>query len=143
MDWKKEIEIGQQLTRDRKFEEAADKYKEILAASEEEPSVHFWAMKHLADIIGFLYAKDYLAAIDLYQNIINEYEGEDGLYEWCQVDMAKCYLLAGISMLESYENMTEFLEPLNEDMAKYIEKIQEQKEDFIVARAESIYKARL
>ena len=72
-----------------------------------------------------------------------EYEEEDGLYEWCQVDMAKSYLLAGMDMFEAYENMTDLLAPLNEQMAEYVEKMHEKREDFLTERAEAIYKNRL
>ena len=143
MDWKKMFEEGQQYVRDRRYEEAANIYKEIIENSQEEPKVHYWAIKHFADIIGFHYMKDYFRAIDLYQRIINEYEGEDGLYEWCQVDMAKTYLLCGKEMFESYENMVDLLEPFDEHMAEYIEKVTEMREDFITDRAEIIYKSRL
>lgn len=143
MDWKSEINEGQDLVRSRKYDEAAAKYKEIIEGSESEPTVQYWAMKHFADLIGFIYLKDYLRAIDLYQRIINEYEEEDGLYEWCQVDMAKSYVLAGMAMFESYENMLDMLEPLNEDMSEYISSMNEKKEDFITERAEAIYKSRM
>lgn len=143
MDWKNEIELGQQLVRDRKYEEAAIKYKEIIEATEDEPTVQYWSMKHFADLVGFVYMKDYLRAIDLYQRIINEYEEEDGLYEWCQVDMAKSYLLAGMGMFEAYENMTDLLAPINDQMAEYVENMHEKREDFLTERAEAIYKNRL
>lgn len=143
MEWKKEIELGQQLTRERKYEDAAMKYKSILEEAEHEPQIYYWAMKHFADLVGFIYKKDYFRAIDLYQRIINEYEGEDGLYEWCQVDMAKSYLNAGTDMIEAYENMTDMLTPLDKNMEEYIEKLEETREDFLTNRAEAIYKSRL
>ncbi|MBN2794831.1 MAG: hypothetical protein JXR88_05460 [Clostridia bacterium] len=143
MDWKLEIEKGQKLTQERNFELAIEQYKLILEGSEDEPKVYYWAMKHFADLIGFLYGRDYLRANDLYQEIINNYEEEDGLYEWCQVDMAKSYLLAGMDMFETFENMTEFLEPINPEMGEYVQKMMEKREDFITERAEVIYKARL
>jgi len=143
MDWKKEIEAGQQLTRDRRYEEAAAKYKEILEGSEDQPTIYYWALKHFADLAGFICFKDYFRAIDMYQKIINEYEGEDGLYEWCQVDMAKTYLLSGIEMLEGYDNVMDMLEPIDNQMAEYIEKMKERRDDFFTDRAEVIYKARM
>lgn len=143
MDWKVEMEEAQRLAHDRRFEQAVEKYKLILEQAEHEPKVYYWALKQFADLVGFLYAKDYFHAIDLYQQIINEYDEEDGLYEWCQVDMAKTYLYIGMDMMESYESMTEFLEPINSDMASYIEKIKEKREDFLTERAEVIYKSRI
>lgn len=143
MDWKQAMEEAHQLTRDRRFDQAALKYKEIIEGTEDEPKYHYWAMKHFADIAGMLFMKDYFRAIDLYQRIINEHEEEDGLYEWCQVDMAKTYLLAGIEMFESYDNMIDMLEPLDDKMAEYIGKMKEKRDDFFTDHAEAIYKNRL
>ena len=143
MDWKKEFEEGQQLTRDRRYEEATEKYKAIIQGSEEEPKVYYWALKHFADLAGFIYFKDYFRAIDMYQKIINEYEEEDGLYEWCQVDMAKTYMMSGMEMFEGYDNVMDMLEPMDEQMAEYIEKMKEKRDDFFTDRAEIIYKKRL
>lgn len=143
MDWKQALEEGQQLTRDRHYDLAAEKYKEIIEGTEAEPKYHYWALKHFADLLGILYYKDYFRALDLYQRIINEYEGEDGLYEWCQIDMAKTYLLAGMDMFEGYDNIVSMLEPINDDMTEYLEKIKDKREDFFTEVAESIYKKRL
>ena len=143
MDWKKEFETGQQLVRDRKYEEAVTHYKTMIENSEEEHSVYYWALKHFADIVGPLHYKDHFRAIDIYQKIINEYEGEDGLYEWCQVDMAKTYLQCGMDMIENYDNLADMLTPLDDNMAEYIEKMNETREDFITQRAEVIYKSRM
>jgi len=143
MDWKQALEEGQQLTRDRRYDQAAEKYKEIIEGTEAEPRYHYWALKHFADLVGMIYYKDYFRALDLYQRIINEYEEEDGLYEWCQMDMAKTYLLAGMDMFEGYDNIMSMLEPINDDMADYMEKMKEQREDFFTDVAESIYKKRM
>ncbi|MCH4887341.1 hypothetical protein EZV73_07150 [Acidaminobacter sp. JC074] len=143
MDWKKELEEAHQLTRDRRFELAATKYKEIIEGSEGEPVYHYWAIKHFADIVGMLFMKDYFRAIDMYQKIINEYEEEDGLYEWCQVDMAKTYMLCGMEMFESYDNMMDMLEPIDNHMAEYIEGMKEKRDDYFTDRAEVIYKSRM
>lgn len=143
MDWKIEFEKGQQLVRDRKFDDAINHYKTMIENSEEELSVHYWALKHFADIVGPLYYKDYFQAIDIYQKIINEHEAEDGLYEWCQVDMAKTYLQCGMEMINNYDNMVDMLTPLDDQMVEYIENINETREDFITERAEIIYKNRL
>lgn len=143
MDWKQALEEGQQLTRDRRYDLAAEKYKEIIEGTEAEPRYHYWALKHFADLIGIIYYKDYFRAIDVYQRIINEYEEEDGLYEWCQMDMAKTYLLAGMDMFEGYDNIMSMLEPINDDMASYMNKMKEQREDFFTDVAESIYKKRM
>lgn len=143
MDWKQVMEEGHQLTRDRRFEQAVEKYKEVIENTDESSDYHYWAMKHFADIIGMLYLKDYFRAIDLYQRIINEYEGEDGLYEWCQVDMAKTYMLAGMDMFEGYDNMMDMLEPIDNNMAEYIAKMKEKRDDFFTDAAELIYKQRM
>ncbi len=143
MDWKQALEEGQQLTRDRKFEQAAEKYKEIIEGTEAEPKFHYWALKHFADLMGMLYYKDYFRALDVYQRIISEYEEEDGLYEWCQVDMAKTYLLAGMNMFDGYDNIMDLLEPMDEHMAEYIFKMKEKRDDFFTDTAEAIYKKRL
>lgn len=143
MDWKQAIEKARQLTRERQFELAAQQYKEIIEGTEDQPEYHYWAMKHFADIVGMLYMKDYFRAIDLYQRIINEYEGEDGLYEWCQVDMAKAYMLFGIEMMENYENMVDMLTSLDEPMTEYINEMKEKRDDFFTDRAEEIYKKRM
>ena len=73
MDLKTQIDKGQQLVRDRRYDEAATIYKEVLENSESDPTVHYWALKHFADLVGFIYVKDYTRAIDMYQKIINEY----------------------------------------------------------------------
>jgi tetratricopeptide (TPR) repeat protein len=143
MDWKQEIEKGQKLVQERRFDLAIEQYRTVLEGCQDEPKYYYWTLKHYADLIGFIYGKDYFRAIDMYQEIINNYEEEDGLYEWCQVDMAKSYLNAGMDMFEAFENMTEFLEPLNDQMSSYIATIMEAKEDFITERAEVIYKSRL
>ncbi len=143
MDRKQEFEKGQQLIRDRKYEDAINHYKEMIENSEEEPKVHYWALKHYADIVGPLCYKDYLRAIDIYQKIINEHEEEDGLYEWCQVDMAKSYLKCSMEMMNSYENMMDMLEPIDEHMSEFIMKMNEEREDFFTERAEAIYKTRM
>lgn len=143
MDWKQEIEKGQKLVQERRFDLAIEQYRTVLEGSQDEPKYYYWTLKHYADLIGFIYGKDYFRAIDMYQEIINNYEEEDGLYEWCQVDMAKSYLNAGMDMFEAFENMTEFLEPLNDQMSSYIATMMEAKDDFITERAEIIYKSRL
>lgn len=137
------FEEGQQLIRNRRFDEAAELYKELIENSEHDEKIHYWAIKHLADVVGFLRFKDYFKAIDLYQKIIMEYEGEDGLYEWCQVDMAKTYMLAGVEMFENYENMVDMLQPIDDAMGEYIYKMKEQRDDFFTERAEEIYKTRI
>lgn len=141
--WEKQMEEGQIFIRNRKYDEALKCFQEILETYEGQEKPYYWAMKHLADLSGYLYGKDYFSAIDLYQRIINEYEGEDGLYEYAQTDMAKTYLLCGIEMISTYEDMEAFIEPVNPEMREYILKIQEKKEDFIMERAEKIYKSRL
>lgn len=138
-----EFESGQQLVRDRKFDEAINHYKTMIEDSVEEPTVHYWALKHFADIVGPLFYKDYFKAIDIYQKIINEYDGDDGLYEWCQVDMAKTYLQCGMEMIENYDNLLDMLNPIDNQMLEYIRKINETREDFITQRAEVIYKSRM
>jgi hypothetical protein len=115
----------------------------MLETYENQEKPYYWAMKHLADLTGYIYGKDYFSAIDLYQKIINEYEGEDGLYEYAQADMAKTYLICGIEMISTYEDMETILEPMNPEMGAYINKMHELKEDFIMERAEKIYKSRL
>lgn len=143
MDWKKEIEIANDFTRNRQYDLAVQKYKEIIEGTEDEPQFHFWAMKHFADIVGYLHVKDFFRAIDIYQNIINEYEGEDGLYEWCQIDMAKTYMLAGMEMFEGYENMRDMLAITDDEMANYVENMKDKYEDYFTDRAEVIYKTRM
>lgn len=143
MDWKQEIEDGQQLTRDRRYEDAAAKYKTVLEGTEDQPKIYYWALKHFADLAGFIYFKDYFRAIDMYQKIINEYEGEDGLYEWCQTDMAKTYLMCGMQMFEGYDNIMDMLEPMNEQMVEYIDTMKEKRDDFFTDKAEVIYKSRM
>ena len=143
MDWKRELEEAHELTRDRRFELAAGKYKAIIEGTEDEPVYHYWALKHFADIAGMLFMKDYFRAIDIYQKIINEYEEEDGLYEWCQVDMAKTYMLCGMEMFESYDNMMDMLTPIDNHMAEYIGNMKEKRDDFFTDQAEVIYKSRM
>lgn len=143
MDWKNEFETGQQLIRDRKFEDAIAHYKNIIESSKEDLKVHYWALKEYADIVGYLYYKDYFGAIDIYQKVINEYEEEDGLYEMCQVEMSKTYLLCGMEMIESHENMIDLLTPYDGKMEDDIRIINEKREDFITGRAEMIYKSRM
>ncbi len=143
MDRKQEFETGQQLVRDRKYEEAVVHYKQMIETSEAEPDVHYWALKHVADIIGPLCYKDYSQAIDIYQRIINEHEGDDGLYEWCQVDMAKSYLQCSMEMMNSYENIMDMIEPMDDNMADFIRKMNEKREDFFTEGAEGVYKSRM
>ncbi len=143
MDWKKELEEAHELTRNRRFELAAGKYKAIIEGTEDKPVYHYWALKHFADIAGMLFMKDYFRAIDIYQKIINEYEEEDGLYEWCQVDMARTYMLCGMEMFESYDNMMDMLTPIDNHMAEYIGNMKEKRDDFFTDQAEVIYKSRM
>lgn len=143
MDLKSMFEEGQQLIRNRRFDEAAELYNKLIENSEHDEKIHYWSIKHLGDIVGFLHYKDYFRAVDLYQKVIMDYEGEDGLYEWCQVDMSKTYLLAGVEMFETFENMVDMLQPINDQMAEYIHKMNEKREDFLTTRAEEIYKKRM
>lgn len=139
--WEKQMEEGQIFIRNRKYDEALKCFQEILDRYEGQEKPYYWAMKHLADLTGYIYGKDYFSAIDLYQKIINEYEGEDGLYEYAQADMAKTYLMGGMDMISTYEDMESFLQPMNPEMNDYIGKIHEAKEDFIMERAEKYIKA--
>lgn len=141
--WESKMKEGQDYIRNRQFEEAVECFKSILETYEGQEKPYYWAMKHMADLTGFLYGKNYFAAIDIYQDIISNYEGEDGLYEWCQIDMAKTYLLSAIENMSTYEDMVGFLEPTDEAMAIQIEKLAEKREDFLMDRAEVIYKSRL
>lgn len=141
--WESKMKEGQELIGNRKYEQAAEVFKDIIDTHKDEEKPYNWALKHMADLNGFLYAKDYMTAIDLYQTIISNYEGDDGLYEWCQIDMAKTYLLASMDMMSTYEDMVGFLEPSDEKMAKHIENLAEKREDFLMDRAEQIYKSRL
>jgi hypothetical protein len=143
MDWKNEFDVAQDFVSNRQYDLAATKYKEIIEGTEGQDKYHYWALKHFADLLGFIYMKDYFQAIDLYQRIINEYEEEDGLYEWCQIDMARSYLNMSMELMASYENMEEFLEYDDPQMREHISKLKEKREDFITDRAESIYKGRM
>lgn len=141
--WEKQMEEGQVHIRNRNYDEAIHCFNAMLETYEGQEKPYYWAMKHLADLTGFIFMKDYFSAIDIYQNIISNYEGEDGLYEWCQIDMAKTYLLSAMDTMATYEDMASFLEPSDEKMAEEIAKVSEMREDFLMERAERIFKSRL
>jgi len=141
--WEEKMKEGQFLVQNRKYPEAIECFQSIMKDYEGLDKPYYWALKHLGDLNGFLYAKNYMAAIDIYQKIITDYEGEDGLYEWCQIDMAKTYLLNAMENMSTFEDMIGFLEPMDNETEKQIHMLKEKREDFLMERAEKIYKSRL
>ena len=57
--------------------------------------------------------------------------------------MAKTYMMSGMEMFEGYDNVMDMLEPMDEQMAEYIENMKEKRDDFFTDRAEIIYKKRM
>jgi len=144
MDWKARFKEGEQLVSDRRISEAIEHYKAILEDSEEDKKIYYWALKHLGDVIGYAGLKDYLQAIDIYQKIINEYEeDDDSLYNWCQVDIARAYIEAGLDMMDNFNNMLGILELEDSKMNVYLQKLINRRNEYIEREAEILYKERM
>ncbi|MFT9496428.1 hypothetical protein [Anaerosolibacter sp.] len=144
MDWNKLFREGEQLVSERKLAEAIEHYKGIMEQAGEAQKIYYWALKHLADVVGYMGLRDYFQAIDIYQKIINEYEAEDdSLYSWCQLDISRAYLEMGLEMMENFDSMREIVGLEDEEMENYFEKLIERRNDYIEREAEVIYKGRM
>ena len=145
MNWEERFKEGEQLVSDRRISEAMEHYKGILEeAGEDNKKIYFWAMKHLGDVLGYAGIKDYMQSIDIYQKIINEYEeADDTLYNWCQVDIARAYLEAGLEMIENFDSMMGIMELEDEKMQEYIQRLTNKRNDYIEREAEVLYKERM
>jgi tetratricopeptide (TPR) repeat protein len=144
MDWNKMFREGEQLVSERKVAEAIEHYKGIMEQAGEEQKIYYWALKHLADVVGYMGLRDYFQSIDIYQKIINEYEAEDDpLYNWCQLDISRAYLEMGLEMMENFDSMREIVGLEDEEMENYFEKLVERRNDYIEREAEVIYKGRM
>lgn len=127
-----------------RFDDAATTIKAILETNKENPQVYFWALKRFGDYIGYGYLKDYNQAIDIYQSIINDYDSEeDDLYEWCQLDIAKSYLLIGINAFQIFEEMTDIVEETGEERSDYFNQLVEKHQEYIEGKADEIQRARM
>lgn len=143
MDYTKRFEEAGSLVRNRQFEDAMESYKAIMDETEG-TDTHFWALKHFADLVGYIGFKDYYQSIDIYQKIISEYEGDDdNLYELTQLDVARAYLEMGFQMLENFESTIQIFEPQHESMIAYQQELIARRNQFIETEAETIFKARL
>ena len=144
MDWERRFKEGEQLVSDRRISEAMEHYKAILEDSGEDKKIYYWALKHLGDVIGYAGLRDYLQAIDLYQKIINEYEeDDDSLYNWCQVDIARAYIEAGLDMMDNFNNMLGILELEDSKMNAYLQKLINRRNEYIEREAEILYRERM
>jgi len=144
MNWEERFREGEQLVSDRRISEAIEHYKAILDDAEEDKKIYYWALKHLGDVVGYAGLKDYMQAIDIYQKIINEYEeDDDSLYNWCQIDIARAYLEAGLEMLDNFDNMMGIMELEDAKMNEYLQKLMSKRNDYIEREAEVLYKARM
>lgn len=143
MNWDERFREGEKLLSERNINGAIEHYQKMMEDSKDEPKIHYWALKHIGDAIGYAGAKDYMQSIDLYQKIINEYEGEDALYNWCQLDIAKAYLELGLEMMSNFDNMKEIIEIEDKNMNEYFEKLMDKRNQYIERAAEIIYKERM
>ncbi|MCT4595073.1 MAG: hypothetical protein N4A57_12510 [Anaeromicrobium sp.] len=143
MSWQQKFKEGEELIRVKDYNGAISHFNNMLGEYKDEPKVYYWSLKYLGDIIGHMTRKDFFQAIDLYQKIINEYEGEDKLYELCQIDIARSYLEVGFDMLNNFDSMTQMIEIEDDEIAQYFEKIMKKRNDYIERAAEAIYKERL
>ncbi len=143
MDYKERFGEAESLVRNRQFEAAMEAYKEIMEETEG-TDTHFWALKHLGDLVGYIGYKDFFQSIDLYQKIISEYEGEDNaLYELTQLDVARAYLEMSLEMMENFESTIQIFEPQHEAMVTYQQELIKRRDQFIETEADSIFKNRL
>ena len=143
MDYKERFEEAESLVRNRQFEAAMETYKAIMDETEG-TDTHFWALKHFADLVGYIGYKDYFQSIDIYQKIISEYEGEDNaLYELTQIDVARAYIEMGLEMIENFENTIQMFEPELEATVAYKEELVKRRDQFIESEADAIFKSRL
>lgn len=137
----KHFQSAVELVKSMQFQEAMESLKIILDEKNED-LIHFRALKLYADIVGPLAFHDYIGAVDLYQAVINGTEDDD-LYNQCQISILNAYLSVSINMMEAYEGLHDMLETDDETMHQLIARLEQQREDFITSRAESIYKRRL
>lgn len=143
MDHKELFREAHALVGNRQFEEAMQLYKTIMDENEG-TDAHFWALKHLGDLVGYIGYKDYYQSIDIYQKIISDYEGDDdALYELTQLDVARAYLEMGLEMIENFENTISIFEPQHEAMITYQQELIDRRNQFIEAEAEALFKNRL
>lgn len=143
MSWQERFKEGEELIRIKDFNGAIAHFNSMLEEYKDNPKVYYWTFKYLGDIVGHMTRRDFFQAIDIYQKIINEYEGEDNLYELCQIDMARSYLEIGIDMFDNFESLTSMIEIEDDKVREYYEKIKDKKDKFVENAAEAIYKARL
>lgn len=130
-----------ELVKNMQYQEALEALKEIIDLGNEDDT-HFQALKLCADIVGPLAYHDYLAAVDLYQNVINNTE-DDELYNQCQLGILNAYLSLSLNMMESYEGLRDVLETEDPVMLDMVARLDQRREEFITSRAEAIYKRRL
>jgi len=145
MNWEERFREGEQLVSDRRISEALEHYKAIIEETrEDDKKICFWAMKHLGDVLGYAGGRDYMQSIEIYQKIINEFEeADDTLYNWCQVDIARAYLEAGLAMIENFDSMMGIMEIEDKKMVEYIQKLVNKRNEYIEREAEIIYKERM
>lgn len=143
MDYGERFRAAASQVGDRQFEAAAESYKAIMDETEG-TETYFWALKHFADLVGYVGFKDYYQSIDMYQKIITEYEGDDNvLYELTQLDVARAYLEMGLEMIGNFENTIQIFEPQHEKMIAYQQELIERRNHFIESEAETLFKNRL
>ncbi len=139
--------------REQQFNEALDfangrnyneaiKLLQVLLEEGLNDTIHYKALKLYADIIGPLAGHNYMTAIDMYQQIINESE-DDALYESAQISILDAYLSLSIAMMETYESTRDVIESDSEQVVQFINKLDEKREAFLTQRAEAIYKSRI
>ncbi len=130
-----------EMVNNRQFVDATTVLKELIEG--EEQDIYFYkGLKLYADVLGPLTGHDYNMAIDMYQKIVNECE-DDALYESAQLSILDSYLNLSMHYMETFENTIDVIESDDDNTQQFLDKLAEKRENFIVQRAESIYKNRM
>ena len=131
------------FVKNRQYQHALDNIKQILDAEEApQDDVYYKTLKLYADLIGPLANKDYINAIDMYQSVINETENDD-LYAQSQLAILNAYLCLSIDMMDAYESTRDVIESDDDNINAFMQELDQKREDFLLARAELIYKKRM
>jgi len=143
MDYSQKFREAEEALGQNRVEETIEIYKEIMAETEG-TDTYYWALKRLADVVGYVSIKDYFQSIDMYQKIITEYEGEDNnLYELTQLDVARAYLELGLEMIGNFDSTISIFEPQNETAVEYMDSLIERRNHFVETEANKVFHGRM
>ncbi len=130
-----------EMVNNRQFSDAAEILKQLLDA-EERDVFYYKGLKLYGDILGPLTGHDHNTAVDIYQKIVNECE-DDALYESAQLSLLSSYLHLAMHYMETFENTYDVIESDDDGNAQMMARLAEKRANFIIQRAESIYKERM